>query len=52
VQKTLRKPKEQLKAFMGSGKVGLRKFLDEIRGVDTKLNGRMNGDIVILKTVH
>lgn len=49
VQKTLRKPKPQLKEFMNAGKVKLRKFLDEIKAVDTKLNGRINNNIVILK---
>ena len=51
VQKTLRKPKIQLKDFMASGKVKLRKFLGNIRAVDTKLNGRINTNIVILKIV-
>lgn len=51
IQKTLRKPKEQLKQFMGSGKVKLRTFLSDIKAVDTKLNGRMNDNIVILKVV-
>lgn len=48
-EKTLRKPKEQLKDFMGSGKVKLRKFLDNIKAVDTKLKGRINNNIVLLK---
>lgn len=52
VEKTLRKPKEQLKQFMGSGKVKLRTFLKDIKAVDTKLNGRMNANIVILKIVR
>ena len=47
--KNLRKPKEQLKEFMGCGKVKLRKFLDNIKAVDAKLNGRMNNNVVILK---
>ena len=51
VQKTLRKPKEQLKQFMGSGKVKLRTFLSDIKAVDTKLKGRINTNIVILKVV-
>jgi len=51
VQKNLRKPKIQLKDFMGSGKVKLRKFLANIKAVDTKLNGRINTNIVILKIV-
>ena len=49
VQKTLRKPDEQLKEFKGAGKVALRKFLDEINTTDTKLNGRCNLDTVLLK---
>ena len=49
VQKTLRKPDEQLKDFKAAGKVKLRKFLDEINTTDTKLNGRCNPDTVLLK---
>jgi len=49
VQKTLRKPEEQLKAFKSAGKVALRKFLEEIATTDTKMNGRLNPDTVLLK---
>jgi hypothetical protein len=49
VQKTLRKPEDQLKEFKAAGKVQLRKFLDDIKAVDIKLNGRINEDIVLLK---
>jgi len=49
IQKTLRKPPEQLKEFKDSGKVKLRKFLDDIKTTDTKLNGRCNPDTVLLK---
>lgn len=49
VQKTLRKPVEQLAAFKAAGKIVLRKFLDDINAVDTKLNGRINEDIMLLK---
>jgi hypothetical protein len=49
VQKTLRKPEEQLKEFKAAGKVQLRKFLDDIRAVDIKLNGRINEDIILLR---
>lgn len=49
VQKTLRKPAEQLKEFKAAGKVALRKFLDEINAVDTKMNGRINEEIMLLK---
>ena len=49
VQKTLRKPEEQLKEFKAAGKVILRKFLEDIKAVDIKLNGRINEDTVLLK---
>lgn len=49
VQKTLRKPKEQLGEFMSAGKVKLRKFLDDIRGVETKMKPRLNEHTVLLK---
>ena len=50
VQKTLRKPEEQLKEFKSAGKVALRKFLEDIKAVDIKLNGRINEDTILLKT--
>jgi hypothetical protein len=49
VQKTLRKPVEQLKAFKEAGKVALRKFLEDINAVDTKMNGRISEDTILLK---
>jgi hypothetical protein len=49
VQKTLRKPEEQIKEFKAAGKVQLRKFLEDIKAVDIKLNGRINEDTVLLK---
>ena len=52
VQKTLRKPDETLKEFKAASKVKLRKFLEEIKTTDTKLNGKINEDTVILKVVH
>jgi hypothetical protein len=49
VQKTLRKPLEQLNEFKSAGKVQLRKFLDDIKAVDIKLNGRINEEVILLK---
>ena len=49
--KTLRKPEEKLKEFKSAGKVQLRKFLDDINATDTKMNGRINEEIVLLKVV-
>jgi hypothetical protein len=49
VQKTLRKPTDQLKEFKAAGKVALRKFLEDINAVDTKMNGRINEETLLLK---
>ena len=49
VQKTLRKPEQQLIEFMKSGKVQLRSFLTNIKATETKLNGRINADVLLLK---
>ena len=49
VCKTLRKPEQQLKEFGKSGKVALRKFLGNIKATETKMNGRLNEHIVLLK---
>ena len=49
IQKTIRKPEEKLKEFKAAGKVVLRKFLDDINATDTKMNGRINEDTVLLK---
>ena len=47
--KTLRKPEDKLKEFKAAGKVQLRKFLDTINATDTRMNGRINEEIVLLK---
>lgn len=49
VAKTLRKPDEKLKEFAKAGKVQLRKFLEDIKATETKLNGRIGTDTVLLK---
>lgn len=49
VQKTLRKPAEQLKLFKGTAKTKYTKAFKEIKTTDTKLNGRFNDSTVILK---
>lgn len=49
VQKTVRKPEEKLREFKNAGKVALRRFLQNIKGVEVKLNGRINADTVLLK---
>ena len=49
VSKTLRKPDEKLKEFAKAGKVQLRKFLEDIKATETKLNGRISLDWLLLK---
>ena len=49
IQKTIRKPEEKLKEFKSAGKITLRKFLADINATDTKLNGRINEEIILLK---
>ena len=48
--KTLRKPEEKLKEFAKVGKIDLRKFLENIKATETRLNGRISVDVLLLKT--
>ena len=48
VQKTLRKPAEQIKAVIGGGKPAARKAFGEIKATETKFNGRGNDNLIIL----
>ena len=48
VQKTLRKPAEQIKAVTGGGKPAARKAFGEIKATETKWNGRGNDNLIIL----
>jgi hypothetical protein len=47
--KTLRKPDEKLKEFAKATKVQLRKFIEDIKATETKLNGRINVDTILLR---
>jgi hypothetical protein len=49
VQKTLRKPAEQLTAFKRIARKSLQKEFDAIKSVETKMNGRFNDQTLILK---
>ena len=49
VQKTLRKPAEQIKALLAGGKPAARKYFKDIKATDTKFNGRSNENIIILR---
>ncbi|NDB81971.1 MAG: hypothetical protein EB127_04415 [Alphaproteobacteria bacterium] len=49
VQKTLRKPAEQIKNIMSGGKPAMRKSFGDIKATETKFTGRGNENIIILK---
>lgn len=49
LQKTLRKPAEQLKEILSSGKPAARKIFKDIKSTETKFTGRGNENLVILK---
>lgn len=49
VQKTLRKPAEQIKAVMSGGKPAMRKSFGDIKSTETKFTGRGNENMIILK---
>lgn len=50
-QKTLRKPADVLPEVLKGGKVFLRSVLTNIKAVESKLNGRLNKDIILLRVV-
>ena len=49
VQKTLRKPQEQLKIFKDITKRSLNKQFEAVKSVPTKMNGRINEHTLLLK---
>jgi len=49
VQKTLRKPKEQIKEFSANGKPAAKKWFKGIKSTEIKLNGRISTDVILLK---
>ena len=50
VQKTLRKPAEQIKSITSVGKPAARKAFKEIKATEVRFNGRGNDNLIILKT--
>jgi len=49
VQKTLRKPAEQIKSLLAGGKPAARKYFKDIKATDTKFNGRGTENLIILR---
>ena len=52
VQKTLRKPPEQLPHFIKGPKTKLKEDLDDIKAMGLKLNGRINPDVILLRAIR
>jgi hypothetical protein len=51
VQRTLRKPDVITKQVLDAGKVQLRKVLGDLTTTETKLNGRINADTILLRVL-
>jgi hypothetical protein len=50
IGKTLRNPDEQLSQFRNAGKVALKSFMDTIKTIEIKANGRITENQILLKT--
>lgn len=49
--KSLRKPDIAIQQLLGAGKVALRSFMDTLKTNETKPNGRINSDTILLRVV-
>ena len=49
LQKTLRKPAEQIRALLAGGLPQMRKYFKDIKATETKFNGRGNENLIILR---
>lgn len=49
--KTLRKPEESLTALLSAGKVMLRSFMSNIKTAESKPNGRINNECILVRVV-
>lgn len=49
VTKTLRKPEQQIRELMAAGKPASKKWFTDIKAVESKLNGRITDQMLLLK---
>lgn len=49
--KTLRKPEQFLTDLLSAGKVGLRSFMSNIKTAESKPNGRLNQECILLRVI-
>lgn len=52
VQKTLRKPQEQIKQLADAGPVKIKTLLKDIKTMEVKLNGRINEHTILLRVIR
>ena len=52
VQKTLRKPGEQIKQFVDAGPVKIKTLFKEVKTMEVKLNGRINEHTILLRVIR
>jgi len=52
VQKTLRKPQEQVKQIVDAGPVKIKTLLKEVKTMEVKLNGRINEHTILLRVIR
>ena len=51
MSKTLRKPEQLLTDLLSAGKVGLRSFMSNIKTAESKPNGRLNQECILLRVI-
>ena len=51
ISKTLRKPELSLTELLSAGKVGLRSFMSNIKTAESKPNGRLNHECILLRVI-
>ncbi len=49
--KSVRKPDITIQSLLGAGKVAIRKIMDELKTNESKPNGRINSDTVLLRVI-
>jgi hypothetical protein len=49
--KGLRKPDVTIQSLLAAGKISLRKLMDELKTTETKPNGRINTDTILLRVI-
>lgn len=51
IQKKVRKPADTISSVLNGGKIVLRKLMDQIKAVEKPATGRINTDVILLRTI-